>query len=804
MGEEATLAETPCKREIDGHFPSEQRGTLRLTASEVTHVHLEGKQQHYPIGTVLRVEKHDRRRRWKKARPCVELLLANGQKLTFACRNDTKRQAFVAAAQKAIADHATVLGQQSLLMGTGASLLVLPEDLVEGLTTLQQTLEAADAWTETEREAVRDALEKSRGVYEKRIDEARAHCEDLRKLRSDELADFSRLYDAMYIILTKKPGFADFNTQANRCASDAPQQKPRQETQQLDELYEAGAVSACAPFASLLDAAQQRLPNAEVSVAPLKRMPRTIQKSMLRADAARRGNVDDILDVVRGMVICATMSELGDALTFFSEANHGWKIVRVKNRFADGAQTSGGWADCLLNVVRADDPHQHVCEVQLVHQDMLLLRKRLGGHEAYNSYRTADELLLVLNEKDVFAPVRWAVGMLKGLGVVTPRTPDLPRIGAGASLKADTQKALDSAHSALRLGGAAPSLVIAAYTCTHDAEQVRKRLRELVPPDTPFVGVSSCRGVVANGKWHSSSKSKALGLWAISDDRGDYGVVHIQDLGDPDDARRVIDAQQVVADKVTAATAGRPMPQFVLCFSALGFSEAVLKGIKSVVGAVPVFGGTAADNELKEPYEWSQFSSEGGVSQNGVVLVLGWSSVEVACYMSSGFQPTEQKGVATKTDGSTILEIDGRPAMTVYDEWTRASGEVVVGLTTGSIDTTTEDIAGELRPIGVPLDDDDKEFRVLHPLSVDSAAGSLTVGGWVAEGTNLTLLAAEAETLVNNICEVSSALVKSDAQKRLGVDASGAVEECLGAFMIFCGGLVKACVEINQCVGCTR
>ena len=130
--------------------------------------------------------------------------------------------------------------------------------------------------------------------------------------------------------------------------------------------------------------------------------------------------------------------------------------------------------------------------------------------------------------------------------------------------------------------------------------------------------------------------------------------------------------------------------------------------------------------------------------------------------------------------------------MTVYDEWTRASGEVVVGLTTGSIDTTTEDIAGELRPIGVALDDDDKEFRVLHPLSVDSAAGSLTVGGWVAEGTNLTLLAAEAETLVNNICEVSSALVKSDAQKRLGVDASGAVEECLGAFMIFCGGLVKA------------
>ena len=90
-------------------------------------------------------------------------------------------------------------------MGTGASLLVLPEDLVEGLTTLQQTLEAAEAWTAEERDDLRGLLEHSRGVYEKRIDEARAHCEDLRKLRTDLLTDFSRLYESMYIILTKSP-----------------------------------------------------------------------------------------------------------------------------------------------------------------------------------------------------------------------------------------------------------------------------------------------------------------------------------------------------------------------------------------------------------------------------------------------------------------------------------------------------------------------------------------------------------------------------------------------------------------------
>ena len=137
-------------------------------------------------------------------------------------------------------DSRDVLGQQSEstrhLMGTGASLLVLPEDLVEGLKTLQRTLEAAEAWTAEERDDLGRLLEHSRGVYEKRIDEARAHCEDLKKLRADLLTDFSRLYESMYIILTKEPGFADFNAQANRCARNTPQEKPRQETQELGQL----------------------------------------------------------------------------------------------------------------------------------------------------------------------------------------------------------------------------------------------------------------------------------------------------------------------------------------------------------------------------------------------------------------------------------------------------------------------------------------------------------------------------------------------------------------------------------------
>ena len=102
---EATLAETPGKLEVDDDWV---RGTLRLTASGVSFVPLEGgPPRQIPIGTLLRVVTHDRRRRWKKARPCVELWAATGTKATFDCRDDRRRKAFASAAQKADAAEAS-------------------------------------------------------------------------------------------------------------------------------------------------------------------------------------------------------------------------------------------------------------------------------------------------------------------------------------------------------------------------------------------------------------------------------------------------------------------------------------------------------------------------------------------------------------------------------------------------------------------------------------------------------------------------------------------------------------------------
>ena len=89
-------------------------------------------------------------------------------------------------------------------MGAAGSSLELPverDDLkpyVEKLTKLQAKLESGEAWTADERDAMRDAVERSRDVYAKLIEQAPAHRVVLQKLRANLLTKFSEINTIVY------------------------------------------------------------------------------------------------------------------------------------------------------------------------------------------------------------------------------------------------------------------------------------------------------------------------------------------------------------------------------------------------------------------------------------------------------------------------------------------------------------------------------------------------------------------------------------------------------------------------------
>ena len=71
-----------------------------------------------------------------------------------------------------------------------------------------------------------------------------------------------------------------------------------------------------------------------------------------------------------------------------------------------------------------DDGHKHICEVQLVHAQMLLVRTEMGAHKTYGQFRGAKEILEMLGldpEEAADAKTRAHLEELRWAGQPTQR-----------------------------------------------------------------------------------------------------------------------------------------------------------------------------------------------------------------------------------------------------------------------------------------------------------------------------------------------------------------------------------------------
>ena len=125
------------------------------------------------------------------------------------------------------------------------------------------------------------------------------------------------------------------------------------------------------------------------SVAKLKSMYRALEKTAFRHDSHNQWNADCVLDIVRGALIYDDMAGFIRGLQAIN-TDPSVEVLRVKNRFSH--PTDGGWRDCMVNLRFVNDKDGVVCEVQLIHQKLMLARKGMAGHNDYVTYRAGMEL----------------------------------------------------------------------------------------------------------------------------------------------------------------------------------------------------------------------------------------------------------------------------------------------------------------------------------------------------------------------------------------------------------------------------
>ena len=297
--------------------------------------------------------------------------------------------------------------------------------------------------------------------------------------------------------------------------------------------------------------------------------------------------------------------------------------------------------------------------------------------------------------------------------------------------------------------------------CNHRADVATLQATH---PGAVMHGATSCLGAMTQ-----AGVTDDVAAFVIDDPDGAYGTATQAFDGDPLGAA-------AAATRAALANADRvaEQPDLVWIAGTPGYEEEMLKGVESVLGtSVPILGGSAADNEVAG--NWFIFDANTSHSQGVVVSVL-FPSGTISFAYQNGYAPTANSGVVTKTDGRTVLEIDGAPAMDVYSDWT--NGAVSAPATNG----TTEAILSEstLFPLGrkvaevsgVPY------YLLAHPAGA-RANGEIDLFASVAEGEVLTCMTGTTRGLTERAGRVA------ELAKTAGRIAPADIK---GALMIYCGG----------------
>ena len=336
------------------------------------------------------------------------------------------------------------------------------------------------------------------------------------------------------------------------------------------------------------------------------------------------------------------------------------------------------------------------------------------------------------------------------------------RIHTFSNTQTDTSAAFKDMHAELENACPSPSFVFAAINAQHDAETVRTELSRFGARATH--AATSCLGAMTDAG-DLTQDGAGVAVFAIDDPDGDYGTGYHAITDDARNAARIATQNALVA-----ADRSGEIPDVVWVTATPGQEEDVLAGIEDVIGRdVPIIGGSAADNSVSG--DWYVLTSDQS-GQQGVVVSTLFPSTEVSFAYLNGYAPTAHHGTVTKVDGRKLIEIDGRPALEVYDAWTDADFDTPASGSTENILS-----AATLWPIGREVSQVQgiANYLLAHP-AISNGDGSIDLFADLYEGETITQMTGTSTALAERAERVAR-------QARPGRGTGIA-----GALMVYCGG----------------
>ncbi len=251
------------------------------------------------------------------------------------------------------------------------------------------------------------------------------------------------------------------------------------------------------------------------------------------------------------------------------------------------------------------------------------------------------------------------------------------------------------------------------------------------------------------------------------------GFAGILALGDPDTAVGVAgmpkqvtarETGRMVAEEAKRKVGTTYSPSYFFMIANPGEEEEYAKGIQDVIGDVPMFGGSCADDDLSG--KWKIFTND-NIFSEGVAVAFFYTNKKIYNEYTGKYHETVNSGVITKIEGRrTLKEIDGIQAMKKYAEWTGFKTRELMGdkILTASI----------LKPIGVKTPTGNITL-IRHPMA-GNADYSINLGNDLAVNT----VAIQMQSSLEELIEAPKLVLRKLKEKMNGEPAAYLLVHCGG------------------------
>lgn len=301
-------------------------------------------------------------------------------------------------------------------------------------------------------------------------------------------------------------------------------------------------------------------------------------------------------------------------------------------------------------------------------------------------------------------------------------------VGVGLSEGEDSYVVgVNACQMAVSTIGGAPDAVILFSSVKYDQEKVNAGVRS-VSGDALLVGSSTAGEITTGGP----SAKHSVVVMAIKSDTTKFYAGLGENI-----AKDAFAAGKQAAENTKSQTTD-PLRAFMMISDVLvGNGAEIVRGVLSSLGAhFPIVGGASGDDfQFKKTYQHLNDKV-----YSGVVVGFGWvGDFEFGIGVKHGWVPVGTPKKVTRSEGSIVHELDGKPAITIYDEYFGEKEAAVL---------RTETLAklAVSYPLGMKVEGSD-EMLIRDPITVN-ATGSITCAGEFPEGSSVQLMIGSKDTAI--------------------------------------------------------